>query len=492
VSELSIREARGHGLSTPFIVTVVLAAAAILWAAPRAAQGDYRDLLTAFIILQSLWIMLFWRMGVYLFMIYVVLEGFLLNYFYQVPALNVVKDVYVGLLFLSLAVGLILRRQALFPRLGWVLPFAGFAMVYTAEIFNPNLPNFLVGLVGLRVTLFYCLLAPVAFWFFDSWDRVIRFFMFMVALSIPVAAFGIMQYFKGPEWMISMSPGFQRVVFYAWVPAMEGETGGELPALRTFSTFVQTGGFSLYLAFLMLITAGCWGVFRAYWQRMIIAAIFLVQFFALLTTGGRTPVFVFVACVVLWSFFQRGSLRLTPVLLLLPLLFYVSTMLLGTGFLDRFSTMLNPDAVRARNMPLLTDWFGEALKTDWTGLGAGYASVASRHVGETPLNGGPVENGLAKMVFEAGFPGLVLYVVFLVSFGFTCARQALRVSDPRLRWFAMPVAAFILVNLLLVPLGTPFDVSPANVYLWFFAGFLARAPLLDPGHAAGLVPSAPA
>ncbi|HMD31812.1 MAG TPA: hypothetical protein VKG84_07865, partial [Candidatus Acidoferrales bacterium] len=77
-------------------------------------------------------------------------------------------------------------------------------------------------------------------------------------------------------------------------------------------------------------------------------------------------------------------------------------------------------------------------------------------------------------------PGLILYVIFLVSFGVTCARQAFHVPDARVRWFATPVAAFIVMNLVLVPLGTPFDVMPTNIYLWFFAGFLGRATTLNP------------
>jgi hypothetical protein len=475
VNELTLHDVKGHGIPTPLIVTVVLAAAAIMWAAPRAARGDYRDLLTAFIILQSLWIVLFWRMGVYMFMAYVIAEGFLVNYFNGLSELNLVKDVFVSLLFLTVAVMLVMRHRAPFPRLGWVLPFAGFAFIYIAEIFNPNLPTVLVGLVGIRVTLFYFLLMPVAYWFFDSTERVVKFFLFMVAVSIPVAAFGIVQYFKGPAWMMSISPGFERAVFYA----VSTDAGGvDSWKFRTFSTFVHTGAFSQYLALMMLVTAALWGLFRVSWQRMVVGAILMLQFFALLTTGGRASFFVFFACVGMWWFFQRGSLRLAPAVVLLPVFFYGATLLLGTGFLDRFSTLLDPQVVENRNVPLMVGWLQESMKTDWAGMGAGYASLASRHVAETALNIGVVENGLAKMRIEAGIPGLILYVIFLVSFGFTCARQAFRVPDPRVRWFATPVAAFVVLNIMLVPIGTPFDVSPTNVYIWFLAGFLGRATTL--------------
>ena len=91
---------------------------------------------------------------------------------------------------------------------------------------------------------------------------------------------------------------------------------------------------------------------------------------------------------------------------------------------------------------------------------------------------GAVENGLAKMRFEAGIPGLILYVGFLLSFVLSSAGQALRVADSRVRWFATPIASFLILSVSFTPLGTPFDVSPTNVYLWFFAGFLGRATTL--------------
>ncbi|HMD30957.1 MAG TPA: hypothetical protein VKG84_03530, partial [Candidatus Acidoferrales bacterium] len=405
MNELSLRDLRGSGLSTPFVVTVVLAAAAILWVAPKAAQGDYRDLLVAFIILQSLWIVLFWRMGVYFFMFYVVVEGFLINYFDGLSALNLAKDVFVALLFLSIAVVLILKRRAPFPRLGWVLPFAGFALYYCAEVFNPNLPTILVGLVGIRVTLFYCLLTPVAYWFFDSSERVVHFFLFMVALSIPVAAFGIVQYFKGPEWMIGISPGFARAVFYAyWRDSLSGPG-----AFRTFSTFVHTGAFSQYLALMMLVTGALWGLYRQQLQRLVIGVVLLVQFFALLTTGGRASFLIFFICVVLWWFFQRGTMRLAPVLVLLPVFFYAATLMLGSSFENRFSTLLDADQMKERNAPLVMGFASENVKEDLTGLGAGYATVAARHVGETPYNVATTDNGLAKIRHETGIPGLILY-----------------------------------------------------------------------------------
>lgn len=475
--DASTTSAESRAAMGPLVITALFAAVAIGWVAPRLARGSYRELIIAAVLFQSVWIFLHWRASVYAFMVYVIVEGFLINYFDGVSALNLVKDVFVVLLFFVLAAVLIARGNFPVPRLPWMLPFAAFAAVYIGEVFNPNLPNILVGLVGVRTTLLYFLLVPVAYWFFDSRERVLRFFVFMAVVSVPVAAFGIVQYYMGPEWMAAMSPGFNRAVFYAYGLNPTPET----MYFRTFSTFVHTGGFAQYLVFLMLITLALWSVPRMRSHRPWIAVLFILLFLAQLTTGGRTSMVWFVAAVVFWFFVQRASLRLSPVLILLPALLIGTVSVFGEGFVERYSSILDFEYVKGRNLPLLTGWLEESMKSSWAGLGAGYASVAARHVGATPLNMNVVENGVAKVRFEAGLAGMVLFIVFVLVLAFHCIRQALLVRTPELRWFTTACAAFILVNLLSVSMGTPFDASPTNTYIWFIAGFLAKARLLDGG-----------
>jgi O-antigen ligase len=234
----------------------------------------------------------------------------------------------------------------------------------------------------------------------------------------------------------------------------------------------------------MLVTLAMWAIPAMRRHRRWITLAFLIQFLAQLTTGGRSSLIVFAVAILMLLILQRGSLRLGPLLVLLPIIMAATVGLLGSGFVERYSSVLNVEYVRGRNMPLLTGWLAESMKTDWVGLGAGYACVASRHVGATPLNVGVVENGLAKIRFEAGWPGLVFYVIFILSLMLYCLRQALAVRDIQTRWFSSACATFLIVNLASVVLGNPFDASPTNVYIWFFTGFLARAPMLGQSKAA--------
>ncbi len=468
--------------SLPVVPAVLLGALvvamAVYWLAGSIAEERYRDVFIAAVVVQVGWVFVRWRMSVYLFMTYVVVEGFLVNYFYQIPELNLLKDTFTVALFGSLALQLAAHRVFPVPRTLWSIPFYAFAGIYLLQVFNPSLPNILVGLVGVRANLLFFLLTPVAFWFFNSRQRVLHFFQFMFWLSIPVSAFGIFQYFAGPAFMVSLSPGFARAVFFAFgLKPTPGST-----YFRTFSTFVQTGSFGTYLGFVMLVSVALWTIPALRRFRPWILGGFVVQLTAMFTTGSRAPFVLFLFALAMTFALQRRVARLAPVILLIPLILWGSILVVGPGFVERFGSLMDLDFVQNRNLPLIQGWLAQSMEADWAGLGAGYASVSSRHVGETALNVNVVENGLAKVRFEGGLPGLVFYSIFVIALMIECVRAPQRTTDKEMRPLLSACSAFLFANLINIVMGTPFDVSPSNVYIWFFAGLLARASHFTPGE----------
>ncbi|GEM_PF-3924086 len=461
-----------------FAGVALLLAAVVYPLGAQIAREDYRALLVSAVVAQTVWVFVKWRTSVLAFMVYVVAEGFLLNYFHTIPELNLLKDLWTVAMFGGLAWILAARGAGSpFPMTAWMVPFLAFAAVYVMEVFNPALPNILVGLVGVRTTLLFFLLMPVGYWYFESRQRVLDFFWFMVWLSIPVALFGLLQYWLGPAWLVSLSPGFNRAIVFAI-----GEERGSstLVYFRTLSTFVHTGGFGQYLGFQMLIVVAVWCAPSMRRRRWLLAGVFVLLCLALLTTGSRGSLVSFVVAAGLLFALQRRLTRIVPILLLVPVLLFGSVYAIGPEFVDRFETILDLDYVTRRNAPLFFGFLQEAMQgSDWAGMGAGYASVAARHVGPTPLNVGVMENGLAKMRWEAGLPGMVLYLVFILALMRESLRASAGVADPDLRWLVAACGLFIFTCLLTVTLGTPFDASPSNTYIWFFAGFLARAPQLS-------------
>jgi cell division protein FtsW (lipid II flippase) len=216
-------------------------------------------------------------------------------------------------------------------------------------------------------------------------------------------------------------------------------------------------------------------------RRWMIGA-FALQFLAALTTGGRSPVVLFLVAIVLLMTMKGRMARLLPIIAVLAVLFIGSVIVLGPVVAERFATLLDLEVAQARNGPLVFGWLYQAMNSDPAGMGAGYATVASRHAGVTPMNNSVVENTFARIRFETGLLGLALYVIFVLALVRECIRAPQRTTDRELSWLVSACSAFLMVNIFLsLPWGTPFDVSPTNVYLWFFLGFMARAPQLGPG-----------
>jgi heme exporter protein D len=468
-------------------VLLIVVAFGLLWFAKQLGRDKAENVLLAVLALQLLWIPMRWRMSVYAFMVYVVVEGFLLNYFWTMPQLNLAKDAIVMTLFIVLGVATVTRRIFPVPWTAWLMPFLCFALIYFMQVFNPRLPNLLVGLIGVRVMLLYALLVPIAYWFFDRRERVFRFFLFMVLLSIPVSLFGIFQYFVGPGWMISLSPGFTRTLYYA----IGDPHSAELLYFRTLSTFVATGSFSNYLWFMMTISVALLNMKSLRAHRAWIITALALQFLAQLTSGGRSAFVYFGVSLVLFLSMRGRVFRLVPALALLVIVFIVGLNLLGPVIQGRYQTILDWNLVRARNVPLGIGWLTSSMAADSVGYGAGYATIASRHAGVTDLNQKPVENTLARVRFETGIVGFIVYLLFIAATLVECVRVPMRMRDPELAWPTAACAAFILVNLTVnLPFATPFDVSPSNVYIWFFLGFLARVPQLAAAPVPSMTPSA--
>lgn len=459
---------------TTFIMIIVVVVLA-WWVSQQLLRDSYRTLIAAAIAFQVAWVVVSWRASIYVFMVYVVVEGFILNYFHTMAELNLLKDLFVCSLFAILAVRLTIEHRPIVPRSLTILFLIPFAVVYVAQVFNPHLPNILVGVVGVRVVLLFILLIPVGFHFFESTKDVVRFFVFLEMISLPVAAFGIFQYFAGPAWMISLSPGFSRAIFYAVATNVRVDEF----YFRTFSTFVQTGSFSTYLWFMMVVSVALFNFPSLRLHRTWIVAAFCFQFVALLTTGGRTAFVLFFVTLIIVVLLRRRILRLVPAFTIAVLLFLGAIAIGGPALEGRFATLLDFDTVRARQFSLGQGWLAGAMASDPVGLGAGYATIASRHAGQTDLNSNPVENTLARIRYETGLVGFVLYLFFIGVFTWDCLRLSQATSQTELRWLSVCCSAFMVTNFLALPFATPFDTSPTNVFLWFLFGFLLRVPYLE-------------
>ena len=451
-------------ISLPVLLLLVFA---LPWLALRVAYQQYVPLIVGvFIVADICFTFAWWRASVYLFAVYVLVEGFLINTF-SLPTLNLLKDAQLLLIFFRLAISLVARRTFPVPHTGWVVPYLLFALYYAAEIFNPLLPSLLVGLIGARVTLLFFLCFIVGYWFFNDRAQVIRFLRFHNWLSIPVAVFGVVQYFTGPELLLRISPGFQRAIFYAYDE--KNLSAGYY--FRTISTFASSAGLSQYLWVASLLSLALLWVSRRPMDRILCCVALLAQACATLSTGGRGP-FILLFVSLFLGFWLMGQLRqaFLPAALLVSCLL-VSMIFLGPVVKARFASTLDFEMVRDRNTALAMGEFQNAMESPIVGLGAGRGCVATlRLFPELDVPG--TENQFARIRYEGGLAGLALFLVLTGAMLLETWRASRLLHDRQLRPIGCMVASLCLTNILIFPIGQPLDIPPLNFYFWFLLGLL--------------------
>jgi len=440
---------------------------ALPWIAFRVAYQQYVPLIVGvFIVADICFTFAWWRASVYLFAVYVLVEGFVINAF-SLPELNLLKDVQLLLIFFRLALSLVSRRMFPVPHANWVIPYFMFAVYYVAEIFNPLLPSILIGLVGARVTLLFFLCFVIGYWFFNDREQVVRFLRFHNWFSIPIAVFGVVQYFTGPELLLRISPGFSRAIFWAY-DANNLSLGYYF---RTISTFASTAGLSQYLWVSGLLTLALLGISKRQSDKIVCYLALLAQACGTMSSGGRGPfIMLFVSVFLGFGLMGRFRQAFFSASVLVACLF-IAMLFLGPVVQARFATIFDFGMIRERNTALAVGEFQGAMDSPVVGLGAGRGcSASARLYPDIEVAGS--ENQFARIRNEGGLAGLFLFLVLTAAMLLGTWRSTQMLHDPQLKLIGCLVASFCLTNMLIFPIGQPLDVPPTNFYFWFLLGLL--------------------
>ncbi|NJL82458.1 MAG: hypothetical protein HC890_04900, partial [Chloroflexaceae bacterium] len=105
------------------------------------------------------------------------------------------------------------------------------------------------------------------------------------------------------------------------------------------------------------------------------------------------------------------------------------------------------------------------------GQGLGKGTNASRFLGPTAF----FETFHSKMVYEAGWPGLIAFLLFATNLTVSVYFVTRSVRDRELRNYGASLWVYILI-ISYFPHWYPLDTDPVAVYYWFFAGVVFRLP----------------
>ncbi len=401
------------------------------------------------------------RRLLYFALLFTCVEGLVVNLTFPSKIGYVVKDV---VLILGLALLLADSPGQTFGSLRSLsMPLGLFAAVQFAYLLMPvsDLP-FYAKLVGLKMRLLYISGMLLGYRFVRGPIDVYRLSAVLAAAAIPVSLFGIYLFFQGPAALQAIGGSYSAIVH-----APEG--GWRVPG-----TFTSPGQYGLYLTFNAIITLTLLLVPNLTLRyRILLWSSLVLMALAILVSGSRAPMLLTLAggAVVMLGIGTFG--RLARMATLAYIVLAVGFATFGPGVEDRVGSIASMEHVDRFQRTYFGQTFVAKMFEAPFGLGLGAATIGARHFtefGQVML----VESYFGVIAIETGVVGLATLLgwVAAILLYLNRAREVMRGSPSAPAWYGL--AAFVLIIILLSPVGTALDSAPGNLYFWLSLGMAAK------------------
>jgi hypothetical protein len=443
-----------------------------------------------------------WRIGLLLFLVWLLFEDLARKYLGNGLILFFGKDVLAAVTYISLWRS---KRRGEVPwfKPPFMVPLALFFCLAAIQVFNTWTPSVLYGFLGLKLYFYYFPLVYAGYALVRSGADLEQFLVFNIALGLVIAVLGIIQSIVGLKFLNPM------------VLAPELEVLGNLTRYSPLthqaipqptSVFVSAGRFASYLILVVILALGAQAYLlltrrrRAAWGFLGVG----IAGVAAMQSGSRGAIiYVTMSVLVLSAGFlwgapwRWGQGRRLVKAMRRALLVGAAGLFLMIQFFPRdigaswafYSETLSPSSSASELQSRTWEYPLRNLLTAlhhprWLyGDGTGTASLGMQYVarvlGQAPISFW-VENGWGTLILEMGILGPILWIVWtssLLYFSWRVVRQLRQTV-----YFPVALSIFWYAFLLLVPLSyngmAPYQNFVMNAYLWLLLGVLFRLPYL--------------
>ena len=422
-----------------------------------------------------------WRWSLYGLLFYIPFLGIPILAFYPAKFPILLKDfLFVIPAYMGFFVGGIFRGEdRSFPDrllLGLMICL-GFVVV--AQLFNPSLANLLVGVIGVKIWLFYMPLTVLTYHLIDSMERLKQLLSWMVVLAfIPVIVTII-------EFCLLFF-GYNDLVYSALGPGASAATQGFHRFHIGDSILVRVPGIFQFVTqnyqFLFsMIAIGCGTTFLITEKatgkaKEIYLYLFVIISISCVLCGERRAFVTVPLFFLLFFFLQRKAMKIGRLGLVIGI-----SVIIVVSFYD-YSHLFNHIVGRTKiayESEAKEDII-EALKSNPMGLGTGMSSNASRYAyrGQHKMHW-LSETTYAKAIHELGIPGLIVLMALFAHILIRGYRSLQRIRSVPLKNFMAALLVFVTIMMIECVKAQPLDWDPINVYFWVFVGIMTRLPYLE-------------
>lgn len=427
-----------------------------------------------------------WRSGVILIFIWLYLEDIIRRLLPgQPPQVMLIKDGLLLLTYFAFFATLVIKQNNKNPFILWKPPFLTGLLIFAGwcivEAFNPILPGPLFATIGLRSYLWYVPLLFLGYYMFTKQENLLRFCRILVYTSIPLVLIAIIQYVFYDLTLLLVQPLEGAHQFHSF-------TYGNIKLIpAVFGSAERFGNFILFLYFLGL---GLWFYpHNSSRQKLFIIISVVCSCIGVFVSGRRTPMYLLPLGTLGYILFYHRGLLLNPQKSLLKPL---TILLLGVfiiiyfGFkgISEYFIYSIGGLLSERPLTLMQDMNFAIENSGFLGFGTGSRSQGLQYIPgglEWALRGGPeqmswgVEGGIAKIWYELGPIGALIFIMFFSQMFFNWARELHKLKGTALYSLGLAICVFLVSILLWFAKGHMILGNATTlVCFWFFMGMLFR------------------
>ncbi|MGH9746310.1 MAG: hypothetical protein ACRD59_09400 [Candidatus Acidiferrales bacterium] len=470
----------------------------------KIAVGDMRTIaFVAFIFagcVVAVTILRNWRTGFYFFLTWLLFEDLARKYMGNNMALFFGKDALALLTYISLFAAIRAGREKTF-RPKFLLFLVIFIWLGLIQIFNPNSPHVLYGILGFKIYFFYVPLMYVGYALIRNDEDLRKFLAVNAVLAGTIATLGIIQAIVGHSFLnpTNLAPELRDLGELDKVSPLTNQ----ILSLPT-AVFVSSGRFAGFLIIAAILMIGASGYLLLYTRRSrtLVFVVTGIVGGAILFSGSRGAVVYGAASVpvlamgFLWGapWRWRQAHRLTRA---------IRRSLIGAAFglaaivfifpteiqsrLAFYEETLSPSSSAYEVSHRTWDYPIQNLMLAFTnpnwplGNGIGLASLGTQYVGKLLHERPPniwVEEGYGQLIIEMGIVAPFLWILWTAALLYYMWRVLLRLRQTR--FFPVAFAIFWYAFLLLYPFTygglAPYQNYVGNAYLWLLVGIFFSLP----------------
>jgi len=445
-------------------------------------------------------IILDWRKGLYVFLIWLLAEDIVRKYMGNDMTIYFVKDILAAIVYLAFLRSVESRTKILPASLKYALGL--FVLLGVVQVFNPNSPSLVYGLLGIKLYLYYIPLMFVGYALLRTEADLRRFLFVNLGVSIPIAVIGIIQSVAGLDFLNPKVGGEIDELGH-----LTRYTPSGLAVPRPPSVFVSDGRFAQYTLLIFILGIGTAGYLLLRGRRggkLVLPAVGVVGLAAVMSGGRGCFSYVAISSLLLpvgflWGAPPRAAetyrllkairrtvivvaLALTVGIILFPqevgahLAFYRETVALDSPDSETF--------YRAWDYPV-ANFLGAFADGEWIlGHGIGTASLGLQYVSRFLGQTAPqitVENGYGTLIIELGIGGLFLWLTWTLTFVISAVHVVLRLRGKPTFTIALAILWFGFLLLFPFTWGgmVVYQNFVMNANFWLLAGMLFRLPTLQ-------------